>query len=111
MPAALTSHSSSGAATTAAPTPAVLSTSSTHQPTGTARTKRSAGRRPWLAARAVDSVVLGPGLKLMEAASSSKAVSSDGGMRRWPRRSPYRRQGLLGRRARQAFLAARKHEK
>src|SRR5260221_473340 len=77
MPAALTSHSSSGAATMAAPTPAVLSTSSTHQPTGTARTKRSAGRRPWLAARAVDSVVLGPGLKLMEAASSSKAVRSE----------------------------------
>jgi hypothetical protein len=47
------------------------------QPTGTAHTKRMARRSPWLAAMAVDSVVFGPGVKLLTVASTNRALSSD----------------------------------
>jgi hypothetical protein len=47
------------------------------QPTGTAHTKRMARRRPWLAAMAVDKVVLGPGVKLLTVASTKSALSSE----------------------------------
>jgi hypothetical protein len=67
-----------GAASTSAPTPPAHSSSSSDQPTGTAQTKRMAAAR--LAASAVDSVVFGPGEKLMAVASSSRAVNSDRGM-------------------------------
>ena len=50
--------------------------SSRPQPTGTASTKRSERRKPRLAASAVDSVVLGPGVKLAAVARSSRALSS-----------------------------------
>jgi hypothetical protein len=58
------------------PSPAAHSSSSSPQPKGTATTKRIAWRRPWLAASAADSVVLGPGVKLIAVAKSSSAVSS-----------------------------------
>ena len=80
MPTALMPQRNAGAATTTAPTPPAHSSSSAVQPTGTAQTKRSAGRRPRLAASAVDSVVLGPGVKLMAVASASRAVNSARGM-------------------------------
>jgi hypothetical protein len=67
---------SEGIATTSAPMPAAHSASSSVQPTGTATTKRMARGRPPLAARAVESVVLGPGEKLIAVASTSSAVNS-----------------------------------
>jgi hypothetical protein len=36
-----------------------------------------ARRRPWLAAMAVDKVVLGPGVKLLTVASTNSALSSE----------------------------------
>ena len=56
--------------------PAAQMASSKVQPTGTATTKRIARGRPPLAARAVESVVLGPGEKLMAVQNASSAVSS-----------------------------------
>jgi hypothetical protein len=53
---------------TKVPRPAAHATSSRHQPKGTASTKRIAWRRPWLAAMAVDSVVLGPGVNAIAVA-------------------------------------------
>lgn len=47
---------------------------------GTASTKRRLWRSPWLAAMAVDKVVLGPGVKLMAVARMSRAVNSCRGM-------------------------------
>ena len=76
MPSALITHVSAGAAITNAPTPAAQMASSKVQPTGTASTKRIARRRPPLAARVVDSVVLGPGEKLIAVAITSSAVNS-----------------------------------
>ena len=67
---------SAGTATTRAPMPAALSTSSSVQPTGTARTKRIARFRPPLAASAVDSVVFGPGEKLIAVTSTISVVNS-----------------------------------
>ena len=46
------------------------------QPVGTAKQKRSARRRPRLAASAVDSVVFGPGEKLIAVQKISSAVNS-----------------------------------
>ena len=66
----------SGTATTSAPSPSVQTTSSALQPTGTAQTNGMARRKPWLAASAVDSVVLGPGVKLIAVASTRSAVNS-----------------------------------
>ena len=86
MPRALMAQRSAGTATTTAPSPAAHSTSSRLQPTGTATTKRMAAGRPRLAASAVDRVVLGPGVKLMAVASTSRAVNSTrgmGGVHRW----------------------------
>src|SRR5574337_1044337 len=80
MPTALMAQRSAGAASTMAPSPSAHSSSSAHQPTGTDTTKRMAAGRPRLAARAVDSVVLGPGVKLMAVASTSRAVNSTRGM-------------------------------
>src|SRR3990167_2408306 len=80
MPTALIARRSSGAATTMAPTPPAHSSSSADQPTGTAQTKRIACGNPRLAASAVDSVVFGPGVKLMAVASARRAVNSAKGM-------------------------------
>ena len=52
------------------------------QPVGTAMQKRRARRKPRLAASAVDSVVLGPGEKLIAVQNSSRAVSSGAVMER-----------------------------
>ena len=46
------------------------------QPAGTARQKGMARRKPRLAASAVDSVVFGPGEKLIAVANTSRAVNS-----------------------------------
>ena len=71
---------SGGQATTKEPSPVAHSVNSRPQPTGTAQTKRMACRKPWLAAMAVDKVVLGPGVKLLTVASSNRALSSAGVM-------------------------------
>jgi hypothetical protein len=73
---------SAGCACTSAPRPSAQATSSRPQPTGTPSTKRIAWRRPWLAASAADSVVLGPGVKAMAVEKTSSAVSSGQGMGR-----------------------------
>jgi hypothetical protein len=65
-----------GKAITKAPTPAAHKANNRLQPTGTASTNDSAPRKPRLAAKAVESVVLGPGVKLAAVAKPSKAVSS-----------------------------------
>ena len=80
MPTPLMAQRSAGMPVTSAPTPRAHSASSSTQPTGTASTKRRLRRSPWLAARAVESVVLGPGVKLMAVASTSRAVNSWSGM-------------------------------
>lgn len=67
---------SDGAASTSAPMPAAHSNSSRVHPTGTAKTKRIARGRPPLAASVVDSVVFGPGEKLIAVANTSSAVNS-----------------------------------
>ena len=67
---------SAGRPVTSAPTPSPQASMSITQPAGTAKQKRSVRRRPWLAAIAVDSVVLGPGEKLMAVQNASRAVSS-----------------------------------
>jgi hypothetical protein len=67
---------SHGAASTSAPRPAPHSSSSMIQPAATAQTKCSVPRRPRLAASAVASVVLGPGVKVAAANSSSRAENS-----------------------------------
>ncbi|CAN1536915.1 hypothetical protein MCERE1_01609 [Burkholderiaceae bacterium] len=59
------------------PKPAPHSTNSKAQPRGTAKQKRNARRRPWLAASAVDKVVLGPGEKLTAVHIASKAAHSE----------------------------------
>jgi hypothetical protein len=46
------------------------------QPMGTAKMNFMADRMPWLAANAVDNVVLGPGVKLAAVDKTNKAVSS-----------------------------------
>jgi len=66
-----------GKATTKPPKPVAHSANKMPQPTGTAHTKRMARRRPWLAAMAVDKVVLGPGVKLLTVASTNRALSSE----------------------------------
>ena len=76
MPSALIARRSAGCATTSAPRPAAHSTRSRVQPTGTANTKRIARGNPPFAASAVDSVVLGPGEKLIAVANTSSAVNS-----------------------------------
>ena len=73
---ACTASFNSGTANIKAPRPKLHKLSNKPQPTGTAHTKRSARLRPWLAASAVESVVLGPGEKLMAVASTSRAESS-----------------------------------
>ncbi len=80
MPTALMAVRRAGMATTRPPMPAAHTSSSADQPSGTAHTKRMAGRRPRLAAMAVDSVVFGPGEKLMAAARTRSAVNSTRGM-------------------------------
>jgi hypothetical protein len=65
-----------GTAKTKAPNPAVLIFNSRPQPTGTANTNLSAARKPALAPMAADKVVLGPGVKLVAVANSSKAPHS-----------------------------------
>ena len=67
---------SSGTASTSAPTPRVQMPSKIAQPTGTAQIKGSVRRKPWLAASAVESVVFGPGVKLIAVAKVNKAVNS-----------------------------------
>src|SRR5574343_880475 len=69
-----------GRAITSEPTPPAHSVSSRPQPTGTASTKGRAPRRPRCAASAVDSVVLGPGVKLVAVARTSSAPHSCGDM-------------------------------
>jgi hypothetical protein len=76
MPSPLIARRSGGTATTRAPRPAAQIASSSVQPIGTATTKRIARGRPPLAARAVESVVLGPGEKLIAVANTSSAVNS-----------------------------------
>ena len=71
---------SGGSATTMAPTPPAQAVNSSPQPTGTANTKRMACRSPRLAASAVDSVVLGPGVKLAAVHKAIRAVNSTGVM-------------------------------
>jgi hypothetical protein len=66
-----------GQATTNPPNPVAHKANKMPQPTGTAHTKRMAMRKPWLAAMAVDSVVFGPGVKLLTVASTSRALSSE----------------------------------
>src|SRR3990167_4992701 len=80
MPTPLMARRSRGAAITRAPTPPAHSSSSADQPTGTAQTKRMACGSPRLAANAVESVVFGPGVKLMAVARTSRAVNSARGM-------------------------------
>ena len=67
---------SAGWATTSEPRPTAHSMNSRPQPTGTAQTKRIARRSPKFAASAVDRVVLGPGVKLVAADNSSRALNS-----------------------------------
>jgi len=67
---------SAGTATTSEPMPAAQSISNKVQPTGTATMKRIARFRPPLAASAVDSVVFGPGEKLIAVANTNSAVNS-----------------------------------
>jgi len=65
-----------GIATTKAPTPPAHKLKSNAQPTGTAHTNGIARFNPWLAAKAVDRVVFGPGVKLAAVVKANKAVSS-----------------------------------
>ena len=68
---------SSGTASTSAPRPSAHSAQQ-QRPAHRHRARQSAARAAgrWLAASAVDSVVLGPGVKLMAVASTSSAVNS-----------------------------------
>jgi hypothetical protein len=63
-------------AMTSAPRPRPEASIIKVQPVGTATMKPSVRRRPWLAASAADSVVFGPGVKLIAVAKTSRAVSS-----------------------------------
>src|SRR4051812_25448435 len=76
MPKALTARRSIGIASTSAPRPSPQASIISVHPVGTATMKPSARRRPKLAASAVDSVVFGPGVKLIAVAKSSSAVNS-----------------------------------
>ena len=96
MPTALMPQRSAGTATTTAPTPPAHSSKSADQPIGTEQTKRIAERSPRLAASAVDSVVLGPGVKLMAVASASRAVNSARGMGRGAKSAVFGKQGERG---------------
>jgi hypothetical protein len=61
---------------TSAPSPNPQASSSSVQPVGTAKQNRSARLIPWLAANAADSVVLGPGEKLIAVQKASRANNS-----------------------------------
>ena len=67
---------SAGTASNRAPTPPAQMDRSKPQPSGTASTKRIERFKPRLAASAVESVVLGPGVKLATLARTSRAVNS-----------------------------------
>ena len=72
----LTAQLRNGTASSSAPRPSAHKLSNMPQPTGTAKMNGNAWRKPWLAASAVESVVLGPGVKLIAVASTIKAVNS-----------------------------------
>ena len=81
MPPNLIARRSGGAASTSAASPRPHSSIISVQPVGTARMNGSARRSPTFAPSAVDSVVFGPGVKLIAVAKLSRAASSSADMR------------------------------
>jgi hypothetical protein len=78
VPPSKITHRKAGTANTKLPKPAMQIANSKPQPTGTATMNLKAERSPWLAAKAVDRAVLGPGVKLAAVDSTNKAVNSSG---------------------------------